>query len=96
MSASKPKPRAKAKPKPRAKPKREAEGEGRRAAAAESAAQAKRRERAEYPPGLHPPERVKAQWARRGRAIGERGYSAAVGGVLEADRPGAQGAGDLA
>ena len=28
-----------------------------------------------YPQRLRPPERVRAQWRRRGRAIGERGYS---------------------
>jgi hypothetical protein len=69
MSASKPKPRAKAKPKPKARAKPKAKS------AAAAAAEAKRRERAEYPPGLHPPDRVKAQWTRRGRAICERGYS---------------------
>lgn len=64
----KPKPKAKPKPRPRAKPKAAAPAET-------AAAAAKRREREEYPVKLHPPARVKAHWARRGRSTGEKGYA---------------------
>ncbi len=71
-SSPKPKPTAKrrAKPKPKAKPKPNA------AAKTETdAAAAKQAQRDAYPQRWRPSQRVIAQWNRRGRATGEKGYT---------------------